>query len=133
MKKNTKLTGKSKDSSDKENQELSAIDQKALADFCSSFDLEEITYDKWANSHHSLDLQIPLFLSPDEAQSGGHRFISYTIKIALQDAGKTIWRKQKPKKKLPGQRIPKISSLLFIQKQVIVLKIKLEILLFCVG
>ena len=63
---------------------LSKADEDALTNFCTSVALEDVKFDEWKNHHSDLDLQIPLFLRPEEAVAGGEFEVKYSKTIHLK-------------------------------------------------
>ena len=57
-------------------------EEEELAQFCEGFFLEEITVEEWAEVHSSLDLELFLELSIDEALTGGTRQLRYRQTIS---------------------------------------------------
>lgn len=49
-----------------------------LADFCSKIDIPEISLSEWEDCHQALDLTVPLFVSPSEADSGAERTLTFS-------------------------------------------------------
>lgn len=61
---------------------LSDSDANALDAFCKGVTLDEVTITVWEECQTSLDLCVPLFLSPTDAESGGNRpvYFARTVK-----------------------------------------------------
>lgn len=66
---------------------LSASDESALALFCESTNLDDVSLDSWESSHSDLDLTVPIWLAKDQTIQGGERLIDFTRSIrSTQDA-----------------------------------------------
>jgi len=57
---------------------LSGPDCALLGDFCRSIKLDDVSFEAWKNTHHELNIRIPLFVSADESQSGGVHVLRFS-------------------------------------------------------
>jgi DnaJ-class molecular chaperone len=62
---------------------LSGEDLDALNDFCSSFELEDISFDAFCEVNASLDVCLHLRLTAKECEDGGSRQIEYTRTVKV--------------------------------------------------
>ena len=63
---------------------LSKADEVTLSSFCASVSLEDVKFAEWKNHHSDLDLQIPVFLRPEEAVVGGEFEVKYSKTLYLK-------------------------------------------------
>ena len=57
---------------------LGSAEDQQVAAFCASVKLEEVSLEKWQQSHKNLDIIYPLFLSSKECEEGCVRQIKFT-------------------------------------------------------
>lgn len=61
-----------------------------LDKFCAEVDYDQVSFRRWNQANHSLDIQYPLFLSSDEATAGGTRDLVFYRTIVTTSEGKMI-------------------------------------------
>ena len=52
---------------------LAEAEDQELASFCDAIDVDEMSFEDWQETHESLEIIIPLFVTCAIAKSGGHR------------------------------------------------------------
>ena len=57
---------------------LSAEDMKALDRFCSSFEVDELTFEDFCLAHEDLDVRLDILVPQETLVTGGTRQIAYT-------------------------------------------------------
>jgi hypothetical protein len=67
-------------------------DEKVLARFCRSIKHEEITLETWESCMTALNLEVPVFLTPSEADSGTDKTVRFCRTIL--EAGSDKSRKE---------------------------------------
>lgn len=62
----------------KSGDDLRSTEDNLVATFCASIKIDEVSLEKWQQSHKNLDITYPLFLSREECEEGCVRQVKFT-------------------------------------------------------
>lgn len=62
-------------------------DLDALDDFCDQVEFEDISFEKWKDTHNNLDLQVWISLTEEMLRTGGQQTISF-VRTTVSACGK---------------------------------------------
>ncbi len=62
----------------------------SLEAFCQSVEYDEIAFQSWENCHEDLDLNVPIWLSADDARRGGERVVNFCRHVRETSASRPV-------------------------------------------